>query len=99
MGATVSGLGAGDSEDAGRGTTNVEGKGSARCGSAGNTGAPDTEFSIGANFGAGLRFWLSKHTSLRIDIQELLFYGSNTKEFETALHLHAGFGFAFGGDE
>lgn len=64
-----------------------------------NRSTPDTEFSIGANFGAGLRFWLSEHTSLRIDIQELLFYGSNTKEIESALHLHAGFGFAFGGDE
>ncbi len=64
-----------------------------------NRSTPDTEFSLGANVGAGLRFWLSEHTSLRIDLQELIFYATNTSNIETALHLHAGLGFAFGGDE
>src|SRR5262249_12069331 len=64
-----------------------------------NRSTPSTEFSVGANAGAGLRFWISEHTSLRVDIQELLFWATNTHNLETALHLHAGFGFAFGGDE
>lgn len=64
-----------------------------------NRSTPDTEFSIGANFGAGLRLWMTQKTSLRIDIQELLFYGSNTSTIETALHLHAGVAVNFGGDD
>ena len=64
-----------------------------------NRSLPETEFAIGANVGAGVRFWLSKRTSFRIDIQELLFVGNKTHDLETALHLHAGLAFAFGGGD
>lgn len=64
-----------------------------------NRSTPSVEFSVGGNAGAGLRFWMSEHTSLRVDIQELLFYATNTKNIETALHISTGFGFAFGGDD
>lgn len=64
-----------------------------------NRSLPDTEFDPGANVGAGVRFWIAKDTSVRIDVQELLFYGTKTKDFESALHIHAGLSFNFGGDD
>lgn len=63
-----------------------------------NRSVPDSEFSPGANVGAGLRFWLAKDTSIRFDVQELLFYGTKTKEFESALHIKIGLSFNFGDD-
>jgi outer membrane beta-barrel protein len=64
-----------------------------------NRSVPGTEFDLGANVGAGLRFWMTQTTSFRIDIQELLFFGTKTHSFDSALHLHAGLAWAFGGDD
>jgi outer membrane beta-barrel protein len=64
-----------------------------------NRSVPDTEFNVGANVGAGMRVWIAKNTSVRFDIQELLFYGTKTNEFESALHLHLGLAFNLGDDD
>ncbi|MBC7794071.1 MAG: outer membrane beta-barrel domain-containing protein [Clostridia bacterium] len=64
-----------------------------------NRSVPEAEFDVGANVGAGIRFWIAKDTSVRVDVQELLFYGTKTKQFESALHIHAGLSFNFGDDD
>lgn len=58
---------------------------------------PETSFSVGADMGVGLRLWWTPNVSLRFDISELI-YMAGAKP-EAALHLHAGFGFNFRGEE
>jgi outer membrane beta-barrel protein len=62
-----------------------------------NRSIPETTFNVGADFGAGLRLWLTEVISVRIDLSELLFL--TTEGLGQAMHLHAGFAFNLRGEE
>ncbi len=50
---------------------------------------------FGADVGLGLRLWLSRVVSLRLDLGELLYFPG---AFAQAFHMHLGTAFTFGGD-
>jgi outer membrane beta-barrel protein len=60
----------------------------------------DNPLSMGLDFGAGLRFWMTPVWSLRLDLGELLFLEDATSKMRLrqALHLGAGIAANLGGD-
>ncbi len=67
-----------------------------------NDGSFRDGYAFGADFTAGLRFWLGDVTSLRIDIGELVYAttkASSGVEFSQSLHLSVGLAFNLRGEE